>query len=90
METTEKRQVLTELLESVMRCNTCGNYIDMSYIKGLKNPEILWDIDLNKYGLVAYTGLGLFRYNYDFDFDFDENLNQFVEGLQEFLYNQIV
>lgn len=89
MDATEKRQVLIELLESVMRCNTCGNYIDMSYIKGVKNPEILWDIDLNKYDLVAYTGLGLYRYKYDFDFDFDENLNQFLEGLQEFLYYQL-
>lgn len=89
METVEKRQVLTELLESVKRCDIWGNYIDMSYIKGLKNPEILWDIDLNKYDLVAYTGLGLFRYKYDFDFDFDENLNAFVEKLQEFLYNQL-
>ena len=89
MDATEKRQILTELVESVMRCHTCGNYIDMSYIKGLENSDILWDIDLNKYDLVAYTEFGLFRYKYDFDFDFDENLNQFLEGLQEFLYYQL-
>lgn len=90
MNATKKRKVLTELLESVMRCHTCGNYIDMSDIKGLENPEILWDIDLKKYNLVAYTGFGFFRYKYDFDLDFDENLNIFVEDLREFLYNQIV
>lgn len=89
MELTQKQQILTDGFDEVMKHHLRGNYINMSYVEGLEYPDILWDIDLNKYDLVAYTELGLYKYKYDFDFDFDENLNQFLEGLQEFLYYQM-
>lgn len=90
MRKTVKQQILTNGFNEVMKHHMCGNYIDMSDIEGLENSDILWDIDLDRYRIVAYTELGLFKYKYDFDFDFDENLDSFVDALREFLYNQLV
>ena len=89
MRKTEKQQILTNGINEVMKYHMCGDYIDMSDIEGLEDSDILWDIDLDRYKMVAYTEFGSFKYKYDFDFDFYENLNTFVEELREYLYNQL-
>ena len=93
MEITQKQRILTNGFNEVMKHHLCGNYIDMSAIDGLEYSDIEWCIDINelyeRFRMIAFTEFGIYEYNYNYDFDFDSNLNTFVEGLQEFLYNQI-
>ena len=87
--TEQKQQILRNGFNDCMRYHLCGNYISMSDIEGLEPTNIEWFINTDKLQMVAITELGTYHHDYDFYFSFDENLNTFVEGLQEFLISEV-
>ena len=87
--TTEKAQILLNGFSDCRRYHTCGNYISMSDVEGLGSSNIEWFVNTDSLQMVALTEFGTYHYQYDYDFSFDDNLNTFVEGLQEFLINKI-
>ena len=90
MTTTEqKQQILTNGFNDCMKHHLCGNYISMLDVKGLESLDIEWFVNTDRLEMVALTEFGAYNYKYDYDFSFDENLNTFVEGLQEFLMNEV-
>ena len=72
-----------------MKHHLCGNYISMSDVDGLENSDIEWFVNTDSLQMVALTDFGTFHHQYDYDFSFDENLNTFIEGLQDFLMSEI-
>lgn len=87
--TKQKQQILTDGFNDCMRTCICGNYISMSDVEGLESSDIQWYVNTDSLQMVALTEFGTYHHEYDYDFSFDSNLNTFVEGLQEFLYNQL-
>ena len=85
----EKQQILMNGFDECMKHHLCGNYISMSDIDGLENPDIEWFVNTDSLQMVALTDFGTFHHQYDYDFSFDDNLNVFVEGLQDFLMSEI-
>lgn len=85
----KKQQVLMNGFDECMKHHLCGNYISMSDIEGLESSDIEWFVNTDSLQMVALTEFGSFHHQYDYDFSFDENLNTFVEGLQDFLMNEI-
>lgn len=85
----QKQQILTNGFDECMKHHLCGNYISMSDIEGLEDSDIEWFVNTDSLQMVALTEFGTFHHQYDYDFSFDENLNTFVEGLQDFLMNEI-
>lgn len=85
----EKQQILMNGFDECMKHHLCGNYISMSDIEGLEDSDIEWFVNTDSLQMVALTDFGTFHHQYDYDFSFDENLNTFVEGLQDFLMNEI-
>lgn len=85
----EKQQILTNGFDECMKHHLCGNYISMSDIEGLDSSDVEWFVNTDSLQMVALTEFGTFHHQYDYDFSFDENLNTFVEGLQDFLMNEI-
>lgn len=85
----EKQQVLMNGFDECMKHHLCGNYISMSDVEGLEDSDIEWFVNTDSLQMVALTEFGTFHHQYDYDFSFDENLNTFVEGLQDFLMSEI-
>lgn len=85
----KKQQVLMNGFDECMKHHLYGNYISMSDIEGLESSDIEWFVNTDSLQMVALTEFGSFHHQYDYDFSFDENLNTFVEGLQDFLMNEI-
>ena len=85
----EKQQILTNGFDDCMKHHLCGNYISMSDIDGLDNSDIEWFVNTDSLQMVALTDFGTYHHQYDYDFSFDDNLNVFVEGLQDFLVNEV-
>ena len=85
----QKQQILTNGFDECMKHHLCGNYISMSDIEGLEDSDIEWFVNTDSLQMVALTEFGTFHHQYDYDFSFDENLNTFVEGLQDFLMSEI-
>ena len=83
----EKQQILTNGFDDCMKHHLCGNYISMSDVDGLDSSDIEWFVNTDSLQMVALTDFGTFHHRYDYDFSFDNNLNTFVEGLQDFLVN---
>lgn len=82
--------VCREIREGYVKCmrnHTCGNYINMSDVEGLKCSDIEWSY--MKEQLIAYTEFGTYHYDYDVDFSFDDNLFSFVDELREHLMKQV-
>ena len=84
-----KQQILTKGFDECMKHHLCGNYISMSDVDGLDNSDIEWFANTDSLQMVALTEFGTFYHQYDYDCSFDENLNVFVEGLQDFLINEV-
>ena len=61
----------------------------MSDVEGLGSSDIEWFVNTNSLQMVALTEFGTYHYQYDYDFSFDDNLNTFVEELQEFLTGEV-
>ena len=87
--TEQKQQILTDGFNDCMKHHTCGNYISMSDVEGLESSDIEWYVNTDSLQMVAITEFGTYHHQYDYDFSFDSNLNTFVEGLQEFLTNEV-
>ena len=86
----EKKRILSEGLERCMQNHTCGNYFDMSDIKGLENSDIEWWVNFDYFRLMAFTeDFGSFSMDYDFDYSFDCNLEEFYEQLVYFIYDNL-
>ena len=85
----QKQQVLMNGFDDCMKHHLCGNYISMSDIEGLENSDIEWFVNTDRLQMVALTEFGSYHYQYDYDFSFDDNLNAFIEGLQDFLMSEI-
>ena len=85
----QKQQILTNGFNDCMKHHTCGNYISMSNVEGLESPDIEWFVNTDSLQMVALTEFGTYHHQYDYDFSFDDNLNAFVDGLQEFLISEI-
>ena len=85
----EKQQILTNEFDECMKHHLCGNYINMSNVEGLDNSDIEWFVNTDNLQMVALTEFGTYHHQYDYDFSFDDNLNTFVEGLQDFLLNEV-
>ena len=85
----QKQQILTNGFDECMKHHLCGNYISMSDIDGLEDSDIEWFVNTDSLQMVALTEFGTFHHQYDYDFSFDENLNIFVDGLREFLINEV-
>lgn len=85
----EKQMILINGFNECMKNHLCGNYISMSDIENLECADIQWHVNTNKLQMVALTEFGSYHHDYDYDFNFDSNLNTFIEGLQEFLTNEI-
>ena len=82
-------QILTNGFHECMKHHLCSNYISMSDIEGLEDSDIEWFVNTDSLQMVALTDFGTFHHQYDYDFSFDENLNTFIEGLQDFLMSEI-
>ena len=87
--TEQKQQILTDGFNDCMRYHICGNYISMSDVEGLESSCMEWFVNTDSLRMVARTEFGTYYHQYDYDFNFDDNLNTFVEGLQEFLINKV-
>ena len=87
--TEQKQQILSNGFDECMKHHTCGNYISMSDVEGLESTNIEWYVNTESSQMVALTEFGTYHHQYDYDFSFDDNLNTFVEGLQEFLMNEV-
>ena len=87
--TEQKQQILNNGFDECMKHHTCGNYISMSDVAGLESPNIEWYVNKDTLKMAAPTEFGTYHHQYYYDFSFDENLNTFVEGLQEFLMNEV-
>ena len=87
--TTDRTKILLNGFNECMKHHTCGNYISMSDVEGLESTDIEWCVNTESSQLVAFTEFGTYHHQYDFDFSFDSNLNTFVEGLQEFLIDEL-
>ena len=87
--TEQKKQILNNGFDECMRTYRCGNYISMSDVEGLESSNIEWFVNTDSLQMVALTEFGTYHHQYDYDFSFDDNLNAFVEGLQEFLTNEV-
>ena len=87
--TEQKQQILTDGFNDCMKHHLCGNYISMSDVEGLESSDIEWFVNTDSLQMVALTEFGTYHHQYDYDFSFDSNLNTFVEGLQEFLMNEV-
>lgn len=85
----QKKQILTDGFNDCMKYHTCGNYISMSDMEGLESPYIEWFVNTDRLQMIALTEFGTYHYQYDYDFNFDDNLNAFVDELQEFLMNEV-
>ena len=85
----EKQQILMNGFDECMKHHLCGNYISMSDVEGLDNSDIEWFVNTDSLQMVALTDFGTYHHQYDYDFSFDDNLNTFVEGLQDFLINEV-
>ena len=85
----EKQQVLIDGFHECMKHHLSGNYISMSDIEGLEYSDIEWFVNTDRLQMVALTEFGPYHYQYDYDFSFDDNLNAFIEGLQDFLMSEI-
>ena len=85
----QKQQVLMNGFDDCMKHHLCGNYISMSDIEGLEDSDIEWFVNTDRLQMVALTEFGSYHYQYDYGFSFDDNLNAFVEGLQDFLMSEI-
>ena len=87
--TTDRAKILLNGFNKCMKYHTCGNYISMSDIEGLESTTIEWYVNIDSLQMIARTEFGTYHHQYDFDFSFDDNLNAFVEGLQEFLIDKL-
>ena len=87
--TEQKQQILTDGFNDCMKHHLCGNYISMSDVEGLESSDIEWFVNTDSLQMVALTEFGTYHHQHDYDFSFDDNLNTFVEGLQEFLMNEV-
>lgn len=87
--TEQKQQILTDGFNDCMKHHTCGNYISMSDVEGLGSSDIEWFMNTDNFQMVALTEFGTYHHQYDYDFSFNDNLETFVEGLQEFLMNEV-
>ena len=87
--TTDRTKILLNGFNECMKHHTCGNYISMPDVEGLESTDIEWYVNTESSQLIAFTEFGTYHHQYDFDFSFDSNLNTFVEGLQEFLINEV-
>ena len=87
--TTDRAQILLNGFNEGMKHHTCGNYISMSDVEGLESTDIEWYVNTESAQLLAFTESGTSHHQYEYDFSFDSNLNTFVEGLQEFLINEV-
>ena len=87
--TEQKQQILKNGFNDCMKYHTCGNYLSMSDVAGLESQNIEWYVNTDSLQMVALTEFGTYHHQYDYDFSFDDNLNTFVEGLQEFLTNEV-
>ena len=85
----QKKQILSDGFDECMKHHLCDNYISMPDVKGLESSEVEWFVNLDSLQMVALTQFGTYHHQYDYDFSFDSNLNTFVEGLQEFLMNEV-
>ena len=85
----QKQQILMNGFDECMKHHLCGNYISMSDVDGLEDSDIEWFVNTDSLQMVALTDFGTFHHQYDYDFSFDDNLNTFVEGLQDFLMSEI-
>ena len=85
----QKQQILMNGFDECMKHHLCGNYISMSDVDGLEDSDIEWFVNTDSLQMVALTDFGTFHHQYDYDFSFDENLNTFIEGLQDFLMSEI-
>ena len=85
----QKQQILMNGFDECMKHHLCGNYISMSDIEGLEDSDIEWFVNTDSLQMVALTDFGTYHHQYDYDFSFDDNLNTFVEGLQNFLINEV-
>ena len=85
----QKQQILINGFNDCMKHHLCGNYINMSDMEGLESPEIEWYVNTDSLQMVALTEFGTYHHQYHYDFSFDDNLNTFVEGLQEFLIDEL-
>lgn len=87
--TEQKQQILIDGFNDCMKYHLCGNYISMSDIEELNHSIFEWFVNTDSLQMVALTEFGTYHHQYDYDFSFDDNLNVFVEGLQEFLINEV-
>ena len=87
--TTDRTKILLNGFNECLKHHTCGDYISMSDVEGLDSTDITWYVNTNSSQLIAFTEFGTYHHQYDFDFSFDENLNIFVDGLREFLINEV-
>lgn len=85
----DKKLILLNGFIECLKNHLCGNYISMSDVDGLDNSDIEWFVNTDTLQLVAFTEFGTYHHQYDFDFSFDENLNTFIDGLREFLTNEV-
>ena len=86
---TDRTKILLNGFNECLKHHTCGDYINMSDVEGLDSTDIEWYVNTNSSQLIAFTEFGTYHHQYDFDFSFDENLNTFVDGLREFLTNEV-
>ena len=87
--TTERAQLLLNGFNECLKHHICGNYISMPDIEGLESTDIEWFVNTDSLQMIALTEFGTYHHQYNYDFSFDDNLNTFVEGLQEFLTNEL-
>ena len=87
--TEQKQQILTDGFNDCMKHHLCGNYISMSDVEGLESSNIEWFVNTDSLQIVALTEFRTYHHQDDYDFSVDDKLNTFVEGLQEFLMNEV-
>ena len=87
--TEQKKQIFLNGFNECMKHHTCDNYISMSDVEGLESTDIQWYVNTESSQLIAFTEFGTYHHQYNYYDSFDNNLNTFVEGLQEFLINEV-
>lgn len=80
----QKKLYLEKMFEKIMSNHTCGNYIS------IEDDCIEWATNSEAETFVAYTEFGTFTHHYDWGFSYDSNLNTFVEGVIEFVLNNLL
>lgn len=80
----QKKTYLDKSFNEIMKNHRCGNYISID------DDCIEWATDSEAETFVAYTEFGTFTHHYNWDFCYDMNLQTFVEGVIEFVLNNLL